>query len=752
MNGLSTRFDRIDPTTTRALVLAALVLLSSVPATAAAGAGAERAALAVTIDATNSPVNESETLEVTATVQNNGRKTVRDTVALTVGGEQRDAAEVELGGGENTTVTLAWATGDGDAGTYSASVATANDTAERDVEVVRAGGTTVTIDSTNSPVTEGDTMKVKATVQNNGRKTVRDTVALTVGGAQRDAAEVELGGGENRTVTLTWQTSEGDGGTHDATVATANDSDTTDVSVREPAEFSISVASTTSPVTEGEDLDVTVVVSNVGDLPGNQTVTLSVGAARVDSTDVGLDAGERAEVTLTWATGEGDAGNYSALVTSENDSVRPDVRVNAPSEFSVAGVETNSAIVEGETLLVNATVTNTGDESVTETVALTVGGEQRDATRVTLGGSENTTVTLTWQTSEGDAGTYTADLSTASDTAKRDVEVREETANEPPTVGAIEFIPCDPDCDGDPVAVAGGHSEFEDLKMTRGAKQNATMLVPNSSDSDGEVASYAWRVDGEVVSESRTLEYTFEEAREYELALTVTDDDGASTTARVALTVEGENEPPSVSIGEVRNNTVRDEATIPADAQDPDGNITTYVWTVDGEVVSRDPTMAYTFEEPGEHEVALRVTDDDGATTTETVTVTVESANEPPDASVQADPSSPTVGDPVTISVEASDPDGSVASYRLDVDGDGEYENRSGEATHTFQEPGAHEVTLLVTDDDGRTTTVNRTIQVSAAGTPTPSEDPTGVGSPGFGPLAALVALGGAALLARRRV
>lgn len=87
------------------------------------------------VDATNSPVREGDVFTVDATVANAGDLPGTQTVTLTVGGVERDARELALAGGESRTVSLSWSTGDGDAGSYTATVGTANGTASTPVDV-----------------------------------------------------------------------------------------------------------------------------------------------------------------------------------------------------------------------------------------------------------------------------------------------------------------------------------------------------------------------------------------------------------------------------------------------------------------------------------------------------------------------------------------------------------------------------------------------------------------------------------------
>jgi hypothetical protein len=92
-------------------------------------------------------------------------------------------------------------------------------------------------------------------------------------------------------------------------------------------------------------------------------------------------------------------------------------------EFTISIDDTNSPVQEGNVLRVNATIANAGVDSDTQTIALDVDGTQEDSTSVTLDGDETTTKTLEWSTNSGDAGDYTATVSSGDDSATGNVEV-----------------------------------------------------------------------------------------------------------------------------------------------------------------------------------------------------------------------------------------------------------------------------------------------------------------------------------------
>jgi flagellin-like protein len=89
----------------------------------------------VTIESTNSPVEEGNTLEVTATIENTGIDQGDQTVTLELDGNQKDSKSLQISGGSQTTETFQWSTSSGDSDDYTATVTSDNDTDARMVSV-----------------------------------------------------------------------------------------------------------------------------------------------------------------------------------------------------------------------------------------------------------------------------------------------------------------------------------------------------------------------------------------------------------------------------------------------------------------------------------------------------------------------------------------------------------------------------------------------------------------------------------------
>lgn len=93
----------------------------------------------------------------------------------------------------------------------------------------------VTIDSTNEPIEEGDTLDVKATITNANFRKLTQFIELSIdnGVGVVDSQEITLSKSASKTITLSWDTDVGDGQSSDytATVSSLDDSDTEGVEV-----------------------------------------------------------------------------------------------------------------------------------------------------------------------------------------------------------------------------------------------------------------------------------------------------------------------------------------------------------------------------------------------------------------------------------------------------------------------------------------------------------------------------------------
>jgi C1A family cysteine protease len=180
-----------------------------------------------------------------------------------------------------------------------------------------------------------------------------------------------------------------------------------------------------------------------------------------------------------------------------------------------------------------------------------------------------------------------------------------------------------------PIANAGKNisAKYGDSVILDGSK---------SKDNDGEIVEYEWKEGDKVLSNSvKFTKKDFSEGK-HTIILKVTDNKGATDTDIIIVTIAKKgNIPPVANAGEDIINKVGEPLILDASkSYDPDGNIVSYKWsylirsgsysTSSGSLSSNRPIFHATLNlHVNQYILTLTVTDNDGATGTDTLTVTV---------------------------------------------------------------------------------------------------------------------------------
>ena len=236
-----------------------------------------------------------------------------------------------------------------------------------------------------------------------------------------------------------------------------------------------------------------------------------------------------------------------------------------------------------------------------------------------------------------------------------------------------------------------------------------------STDTDGTIASYEWDFGDGSTSSGEQVQHTYTSAGSYLVTLTVTDDDGDTGTDDVTITISSpDNQPPMAVISaDIISGDVPLTVNLSgAGSSDPDGSITSYEWDFGDGATGLTAQVQHTYTDPGMFTVYLKVTDDDGATGTDSLKIIVSEGavvNTPPVVVITVTSASGFA--PLTVELDGSgsyDPDGTVTFYSWDL-GDG---NISSDAvtSHIYRVPGNYTVKLTVTDDSGDVDTASTSV------------------------------------------
>jgi len=289
------------------------------------------------------------------------------------------------------------------------------------------------------------------------------------------------------------------------------------------------------------------------------------------------------------------------------------------------------------------------------------------------------------------------------------------------------------------LANCSGGTTNQNPTVNAGPDQTITLptstvtLSGSGSDPDGSIASYAWTkvsgTGGTITSaSSASTTVTGLTAGSYTFKLTVTDNKGATASDNITITVNSAtaNTPPTVSAGTNQTITLpTSSVTLTGTASDPDGSIASYAWTKvsgTGGTISSPAAASTTVTglTAGSYTFKLTVTDNQGATASANVSVTVNSApvaNVPPTVSAGANQTITLPVSSVTLSGTASDPDGSIASYAWSkVSGTGGTISSPSSASTavTGLTAGSYTFKLTVTDNKGATASANVSVTVNS--------------------------------------
>ncbi|MBN2347465.1 MAG: PKD domain-containing protein, partial [Bacteroidales bacterium] len=146
-----------------------------------------------------------------------------------------------------------------------------------------------------------------------------------------------------------------------------------------------------------------------------------------------------------------------------------------------------------------------------------------------------------------------------------------------------------------------------------------------SNDPDGTIITYAWDFDDGNTGTGIAVSHTFLTQGDYHVELVVTDNEGLTDTLWIDINVTAPNLPPvaSAEAAPVSGDYPLEVSFDGSASTDSDGTISSYAWDFDDGSTGTGETVTHSYLTQGIYEAVLTVTDDDGATDTDTVEISV---------------------------------------------------------------------------------------------------------------------------------
>jgi len=249
-----------------------------------------------------------------------------------------------------------------------------------------------------------------------------------------------------------------------------------------------------------------------------------------------------------------------------------------------------------------------------------------------------------------------------------------------------------------------------DASTVSGNIETGFSLNAKASDRDGSIAAYFWDMGDGTVITSQLAEHRYKKPGIYHVVLTVTDDEGATATAKLNITLI--DEPPEAA-GEARVSEVQTFEKVYFDgsrSEDLEGPVT-YVWDFGDGNTSIKMAPEHAYYQIGSYTVSLTVRDESGQTDT-MVLPTVFVKNRPPKAELTIFGNFTENGTVYFDGMKSSDVEGDLNYFWQFGD---ESTATGALAEHVYTEAGDYFVYLTVTDSEGETNTAKHLLTVNPA-------------------------------------
>jgi PKD repeat protein len=252
-------------------------------------------------------------------------------------------------------------------------------------------------------------------------------------------------------------------------------------------------------------------------------------------------------------------------------------------------------------------------------------------------------------------------------------------------------------------------------------------FIDQSDDPDGSIAGRHWDFGDGSTSSQRNPSHAYLTAGRYQVALTVTDNEGAENTKTRTAAPQApaeppppppSNKPPVADFGVQCNDLA---CSFTDRSKDDDGSVVQWQWSFGDGATSNDRNPSHSYQTAGPYEVLLTITDNGGATDNKSRTAQPTApapppppSNKPPTADFAVQCSNLTC----SFTDRSKDDDGSVVQWQWNF-GDGSTSSDRN-PSHSYQTAGQYQVLLTVTDDDGAAGSKTRTADAQAPAPPPP--------------------------------
>lgn len=271
---------------------------------------------------------------------------------------------------------------------------------------------------------------------------------------------------------------------------------------------------------------------------------------------------------------------------------------------------------------------------------------------------------------------------------------------------------------------------IETDKVSGPAPLTVNLDGSKSSSPNGEIIAYAWDLDEDGSfddGEENKAKTTFKKIGKYIVKLRVEDSTGEFSAGELEIEATASDDPvPVITVEGVEINDLEiNKAYVFSAAAStvPSGTIEKYSWNFGDGAAASTRTATHTYENIGEYDVVLKITDSRGRSAEITERFSVHARQEAPIAAIRTTPQAVNGiingQAPFSVIFDASssqDINDNIVDFAWDFDADGKTDDTSAVTSHIYMNAGTYNASLTVTDSTEFSNTAQVVIQVEPAG------------------------------------
>ena len=281
---------------------------------------------------------------------------------------------------------------------------------------------------------------------------------------------------------------------------------------------------------DGNEISINFDILNLGKTTGSVDYEIMIDGSTVDNGREQISSESSKTITYLWTAEEGTSTVKVVLdnsdpieTTEENNEITRDIIIQEPSEdFELKSISWNDPLFVGEETIITVTVANNGGKDGNALISTYAAENLLYQESVEVISKQENSISFTWTPYESGSIQITSEIEDTEETISNYAYVEEAEEENINPVAAITAT-----INGIPV-----NGQF--LNLEQGDIASFSSL--SSYDNDGDIVSFTWTLNNGINSEidnQENLNYKFDIEGNYELSLTVVDNNGGSSTSEI---------------------------------------------------------------------------------------------------------------------------------------------------------------------------------------------------------------------------